>query len=366
MQPDVKNLQNFFSRIVYSSSNEDGRSELEALNLSETDHVLAVTGSGSRILELLLSNPKSVTAIDFNLNQNYLLALKICALKYLNNQTFLKFLGLIKSDSQTRFQLYQAISQYLSEEEKIYWNYNIRLIKAGLLFCGTWEKYLLILSKFLFFKRNTLHKLWNAKDLSTQIKIWESEWKGKFWKFSLKFISHRFVWKYIINEPGIYCVSNELNIFKYMEDCFDQFVHRQLLRESFFAQMIFYGQLSNKGALPLYLRNENLDIIRSRLDRIRIIQADLQTFLHDPQNAHSFDAFSLSDFSSYASAESYQAIWDGLCCVARPHARICERQFLVKYRPKNHHKIKFDYDLEKRLQIADSSFIYSFVCGKIF
>lgn len=365
MELGFKKSRDFFSHIVYSSSNEDGRSELTALNLSKTDHVLAVTGSGSRVLDLLLSDAQTVTAIDFNSNQNFLLALKICALKYLSDDDFLKFIGLTKSDSKTRLNLYQKISEYLPSDQKLYWDRNIKLIKHGILFCGTWEKYLYFLSKFLFFKKKTLHKLWSAKTLQEQSQIWNTEWKGFFWKLALKTVSQRFIWKYILREPGIDCVSKEFSIFEYMNQCFERFIQTQFLRDSFFAQMIFYGKLSSDGALPLYLQKHNFSVIRSRLNRINIVHADLNLFLNDPKNKNQFDAFSLSDFSSYASEEIYQKIWGGVLNAARDGARICERQFLVKRDPAiiTENILKRKVFLEKNLQNNDSALIYSFVCG---
>lgn len=71
----------FFHTLNYSSCNEDGLTELRALDVQPGDHVCCITGSGDRVLHMLLGNPDQVSAFDLNPAQNYLLELKISAIR---------------------------------------------------------------------------------------------------------------------------------------------------------------------------------------------------------------------------------------------------------------------------------------------
>ena len=84
----------FATSLNFTSSNEDGRTELAALALSPDDRVLCLTASGTRPLDLLLGDPGDILAIDINPAQNHLLRLKIAAFKTLSDDELYAYLGL--------------------------------------------------------------------------------------------------------------------------------------------------------------------------------------------------------------------------------------------------------------------------------
>ena len=59
----AKNLN--FNEITYSLW-EDHKVLEAALDIHEDDNILSLTSAGCNVLALLLKNPKSITAIDFN------------------------------------------------------------------------------------------------------------------------------------------------------------------------------------------------------------------------------------------------------------------------------------------------------------
>ena len=98
-------MKSFFETINYSSVNEDSNSEFKALNINKNDTVLCITGSGARILDLLIKDPKEIVAVDFNPCQNFLLELKIAAIQKLEYEDFLRFIGIMPCPD--RKQLYR-------------------------------------------------------------------------------------------------------------------------------------------------------------------------------------------------------------------------------------------------------------------
>ena len=57
-----KNLSEYLNRINYSASNEDTNSERTALQIQNSDTVLCLTGSGDRVLSLIVDQPKKLSA----------------------------------------------------------------------------------------------------------------------------------------------------------------------------------------------------------------------------------------------------------------------------------------------------------------
>ena len=87
-------MSSFGRTLNFTSANEDGATELAALTLRPDDHVLCLTASGARPLDLLLGNPARITAIDINPAQNELTRLKIAALRALSDEGVHAYLGI--------------------------------------------------------------------------------------------------------------------------------------------------------------------------------------------------------------------------------------------------------------------------------
>lgn len=363
----------FFSKINYSAANEDGRSELLALNLKPSDAVLCVTGSGARPLDLLLGDPRLVVAIDFNATQNHLLELKMSAYLNLSYQEFLFFLGIESSDSKSgraeseRWEIFlRNLVRTMSEDARVFWRGSREAIETGVIYCGTWELYMRRLAAAAFPRKKTLERLFMAQTLEEQYEIWSREWDGFLWRLTLRSFAQRWVWRWVLREPGISFVSRDFSIFEYLHQRFDHCARSILFRDAPYLWLMLRGYYSAQ-ALPLHLQKESFEVIRDRLGRIKIETKPLGGYLQDVRNQGSFDAFSVSDFSSYATITQHKEIWQGILKAGKTGARICERQFLVKFDPGEEIKSKIlrDKSIETRLLLADDSFIYTFVCATI-
>src|SRR3989338_1180287 len=84
--------KNYFDSLNYTIGNEDTMLELEILP-EEAQHVFAVAGSGSRIIPLLVKNPRFITCIDSSKEQLSITELRIATLRELNYDDFLTFWG---------------------------------------------------------------------------------------------------------------------------------------------------------------------------------------------------------------------------------------------------------------------------------
>lgn len=352
----------FFSKINYSSSNEDSESERLALQLNSEDTVLCITGSGARSLDLLIDSPKEIVSIDFNPAQNFLLELKIAAFKSLTYDQLMEFLGV--RTSENRVIMFDQLKLHLSAKALDFWQKHTHLIQAGVLYCGTWERLLKKMLKYSYFRRRKIKKLMTANTLEAQQKIWVSKWDNPSWRFFLRLLSSRFLWVTVVREPGAKLIPKDFNVKQYIKDRLDYMAMNFKLSENHYANLLFNGRYMKSCVLPHHLRPENFEIVRTNIERIEIVTASLIDYL--PQHRSRFSKFSLSDFSSYAPPEIYHSIWENIIFSAKSRAVFCERYFLVKRNPeKQFGSLQRDSTQEISLVKTDVSAIYTFGVGVI-
>jgi S-adenosylmethionine-diacylglycerol 3-amino-3-carboxypropyl transferase len=350
----------FFEQVNYSASTEDGQAEITALELKPTDRVLCITGSGARTLDLLLANPGSIVSLDFSAPQNHLLELKMVAYRYLTYAEFRILMGLEGSSSSLK--LFESIEKYLSPNSHGFWERNRDCIRKGVLYCGTWEKILRFLSYTKYLRTYHVDGLLEATDLPTQMAYWKKHWTGFFFKNYLRLLSNRFLWVKVIREPGARLIAPDFDVAGYLLDCLQRMANHSLLRENPYANLLFYGRYTNRCRLPLHLQLEHFETIRARIDRIEIQTGELASYLRESED--SFDAYSLSDFSSYATPENYDQAWQAIIASARKHSRYCERFFLVHREPPKEALLR-NKELENILRSIDHTCMYTFHAGSI-
>src|SRR5689334_10954610 len=100
------------SIIRYSSVWEDIELLYEGLSIDPTDDVLSITSAGDNVLNLLLKEPGSITAVDGNAAQNALLELKMAGIAGLDHAEFLALLGI--TDTHDRVNEYSNVAERLA------------------------------------------------------------------------------------------------------------------------------------------------------------------------------------------------------------------------------------------------------------
>lgn len=355
---------NFARTLNFTSSNEDGASELAALALTPQDRVLCLTASGGRPLDLLLGDPGAIVAIDVNPAQNALLALKTAAIRTLAPDDLYAYLGINPCDD--RLKLHGRVETALDEGGRAFWRDRGSIIRRGVWLSGRWERVLRLGALGNGFARGrAITELFAADTPAAQADIWRLKFDDWLWRGSIRLLSQRWIWTRVVGEPGGAHLPSSEACVQRLGGAFRRAAGSFLFRDSDFAWLIFRGHHKTGGALPLHLQRQNLDIVRERLDRVTIGIADLASL--DPATLGQFDAFSLSDFGSYCGQDAYDACWRGVLRVASPGARFCERIFMNPISPSDliASRLTVDAGLSARLAVADKAIIYEFRCGAI-
>ncbi len=355
----------FFKDLNYSSCNEDWRTEAEALRVGPDDRVLCVTGSGDRPLNLLLARPASVTAIDLNPAQNHLLRLKISAMRCLPYDEYCQFLGL--ADTNRREELFAPVRQDLEPESNEFWGKHRRLIRAGVLYQGRWERHFRRLARLsALLRRHAIRQLFSFDRLEEQRRFVRTRWDRPWWRLMYQVTCSRPCSRVLFRDPAFYRhVLPRMSVGGYLYDAMLASLDRCLARKNFMLSLVFRGRLSEED-LPPYLSGAGFDPIRRQLGKISIVTAELVGFLRAaPPGA--FTRFSLSDVPSFLDQSGFEKLLVALVHAAAPGSRFCIRQFLSghAFPAALQSTLACDERLERRLRSEDHSFAYRFLVGEV-
>ena len=350
-------MKNFFDNIIYSSSNEDGNSELRALQINQSDTILAITGSWSRSLDLLIQSPKKVISIDFNKTQNYLLRLKIAGYSYLNYEDFISLMWVYISTHS--LSIFERIKDKLDLETRTYFEDNEYLLKRGIIYSWVWEKINISFSKLFFCKKSKIEKLFDSKTIKEQENYWKQEFDTWLLRWLIKIMTNRFLWVHIIREPWARLIKRDFDVAHYMLNKLQHLIRISLLKENDFANLIFLWKY--KYSLPIHLQKEYFEKIKQNIDRIEIVDGYILDYVKDISKTKEITWYSLSDFCSYAEDDFYASVWENIVKNSINGTKFCERQFLVKQNPeKLFTEIKRNPLLEQEIGKTDKTFIYTF------
>jgi S-adenosylmethionine-diacylglycerol 3-amino-3-carboxypropyl transferase len=357
-------MASFFSLLRYSFGNEDWRTEEAALNIQPQDKVLCITASGDRPLNLLTRECEKIVCIDANYVQNHLLQLKAAAMRVLDYQDYLAFLGAIPGKG--RKQTLRLLLPYMDSQAAQFWIKNENMVAKGILYQGTVERLTFIVAKLLSLARGKkVKRLFNMDDLEEQKQFVREEWDNYLWRKLFNVLLNPVISRFIIQDPGLANVGSDIKPGTYIYERIHASLERDLAKKNPLLSLLMRGQVSREAFSP-YLTEVGTQVIKARLSSLEIHTADIIDYLESLKGP-TFDAFSLSDVASYISYPNFIRLLKNIIKTAKPGARFCLRQFLSSYEIPPHFQSFFirDKALEKTLEQQDNCFVYRFFVGKI-
>ena len=353
-------MANFFSRLSYSFGYEDPLIEDGALKLKATDTVLCITGSGDRPLHALANSPKKVIAIDANLTQNHLLQLKVAAMKALDFEEYLSFLGACPHPNRISV-LNKLPLPKLSQE---FWQRHKRWLKQGVLFKGHIERTCFFgASGLQMLLGKQINALFSFNDIHAQNIFLNTVWNPLPLRRILSIFLHPFFCRRVIGDPTLYAnIDPSIHPSTYIYDRMINFLSHTLARKSALLSFFLKGTVP-KEAFPLYLTKPGFMKIKPNLERLEIVTEPLIPYLTQSEE-ESFDAFSLSNIASYMNQAQFDELASLMYRTGRKEARFCLRQFLSNHTFPEKIPFKRDAALEERLSHYDKSFIYRSLIGQ--
>ncbi len=366
-EPDAIPWKKFSERISYSSCNEDSKSELEALRLGPGKRVFCITAGGGRVLNLLHDRPQEIIAVDVNPTQNYLLELKVAAMRALSYQPYLAFLGV--RQARDRLEVYQDLRPALSSAAAAYFDARPAVVRSGVLFQGSLERFLVHVARVLHVVRPFwIRRLFSFDNIAEQRHFLEG-WDTRAWRFVGETLCRRSFLELFSRDPGFWrFVPPEVPLHRRIFDLMHRYLCNHLARDSHLLQLVFFARYIYEPAMPIYLLPGSFERIREALKttQISIVTAPAAGALAGIANA-SLDGYSIADVSSYLSDTDFGTLMDEILRTARPDAQLCSRGIFVHrpLLPDHDRRVRRDHALERRLAFDDLAMVHEFLVGTL-
>ena len=353
--------------ILFSADNEDTRSELKAFGSIEDQRVLSVTAGGGRVLSLLVGRPRSIVAVDLNPAQSALLELKVAAMRALDHEGYLRFLGVRPSVSRLR--IYETLRSNLSSAVRTFFDRETKKLEAGILFEGRFERFIRVVSNVARLAGPFgFRRLLAAEDLDTQRAL-VARLETPVWRAITQTICRRSVLRLLSGDPGFYRhLPPDLPLHEVLYDRIHNHLRHNLLRDNHFLQIVFFGRYVHEPSLPVYLHAETFSAVKAALEKVEleIVSATMDEVLSERRH-DGYDAYSLSDIASYLEDDTQQRLFEKVIASARSGARICSRGNVIHRPPAPEHarKLERNPSIERELSRHDHSTVHEFVVARV-
>ena len=356
-----KNLsqKGIFDDIIYAQCWEDPTLDREAFKICSKDVVFSITSGGCNVLAFLLDNPRKVIALDLNPSQNSLLELKMAAFRIHDYKNLLEFLGV--TPSSRRFDLYKSLRPYLSCECRDYWDAQTAKIESGIIHCGRYEGYMHLLRKWFcrVMGKRLAAELFATSSKAERERLYQKKWNNLRWRFFTRVLLSRTVMTRLFDKAFFAQLEDSFSFGEHFRKIIRKAVVELPLRDNTFLAYILLGNYLDLQHLPVYLREENFEIIRRRLDRIECVCSSCEDYFATLPSS-SISRFNFTNIFEWMPAENFEKLMHETVRVAKDGAIVTYRNLLVpRSRPASIAKwVEPQKELAAALYRRDLSFIY--------
>lgn len=350
-----------FQDVLYANCWEDPGPDRTALAIQPEDVVFSITSGGCNVLTFLLDNPRRIIALDINPHQNHLLELKMAAFRELPYGNLLEFFGV--RDSSLRLRFYSRLRPRLTEQAARFWDARPQKISRGLIHCGRYERYMRLLRKSVIVplgKKKLAEAMFEAdEDRGQRERLFREKWEDGWWKLLTKVMLSRRLNSLLFDKAFFAYLDDGFSFGRHFAAKAERALIHLPLKQNYFLAYILLGRYYDEKSLPPYLREENYDILRSRLDRIEIITDSCQRHFSTLPDS-SLSKFNFSNIFEWMSPGAFEELLRETVRVARDGAVLTYRNLLVfrEHPPSLEADIHSRRDLARSLQAEDLSFIY--------
>jgi len=327
-----------FKGLVYPQIWEDPEVDMEALAITADSHVVAIASGGCNILSYLTANPARVTALDLNPTHIALNKLKLAAAARLPSwNEFYRLFGV--ANEQANIAAYDRwLSAQLDEKTRAYWEHR----RFGLgerrigIFAHNFYRHGL-LGRCIGFGHFVARAYGvNPRDLLRARSL--EEQKNYFATalaplFDRRLIRWALARQFSLFGLGIPPAQYEAlagagngNMAAVVYERLERLSCGFRIEDNYFAWQAFgrgYAQ-DAQGPLPPYLRRDNFETIKTRADRVEVLNRSFTEYL-EAQQDRSRDRYILLDAQDWMNDAQLNALWKEITRTAKPGARVIFR-----------------------------------------
>lgn len=320
----------YFQKLNYTLANEDTRFEVAVLP-EKLGHLAVIGGSGSRVLPLLSRKPERLTVLDVSQEQLWLCELRIESLRTLDYESFLGFWGYptrIASPNERR-ELFERLT--LSEDAR---EYLLQVFAErewrSLLYLGGWERTFQKLSRVVqtLVGTENIQEFFSQPTLAEQKRYIAERFPKRRWKMVLYFMANARIFNALLYRGSFPEKNFEGTFHAFYVNAFNRLFRQGLVRENYFLQLCFFGELRYREGLPAECDPVVFERGKQALatTQIRYVRGDaIENLAALPMRA---DFVSLSDVPSYFKGELESGFLEKIRPALNPGARVIIRNYV--------------------------------------
>jgi S-adenosylmethionine-diacylglycerol 3-amino-3-carboxypropyl transferase len=294
----------YFNALNYTMANEDTRLEYELLP-DKTAHVLTIAGSGSRVLPLFAKFPKKMSIVDFSPTQIALTQTRIETVRLLNYEEFLAFWGYPAKpmNPKTRKDIFEKLP--LTENNHKIMSQVFKSHSFGpLLYTGKYEKAIRTISKIIrTVLGDHIEQLKGFHDHADFMDYIYQDFPNFRWKMLVKLLGNSTMLNALLYKGSHPAKNINLSYAQYYEQLFNSLFRICTPRESFFLQLIFFGEVIDISGAPFEADPKIYWNMQQGIQQCDIQYYDGDLFEVIEQFDEKVDFVSFSDILSYFPTE---------------------------------------------------------------
>lgn len=301
-----------YNRCLYDFglSQDDPATELRALDLKPDDRLLCIASGGELPLSILAKGPLLIDAVDISLAQLQLSKLKLAAVLALDVEEAARFLGYIPCNKEQRLRQFSMVREYLGEPERNFWEDHLFVFKKGPIHYGRYERYFARfrqLGLFLIGGPEKLYGLFECNDIEAQRKYFDEILRSELLERLFKIIFHPRLYKRRgISEQGL-IHDGKQDIAQTFFNQFRNFCTQTLARENYLLQFLFLGNVIYYEALPFFLQERGMTIIRLRHSSIHYQNLSYSDIIRESPEG-TYNKFALSNVCDWLGEEAFSGL----------------------------------------------------------
>ena len=311
-----------FKGFVYNQIWEDPVVDLDALKLAPHHRLITIASGGCNVLNYLAAGPQRIIAVDLNPNHVALTRLKLQSFAHLpDHESFFRFFG-HANDKANRRVFDDFLSRRLDPETRRYWERRmplhgrrINMFARNLYRYGLLGRFIGVLHVVAKLHGKRLKDILSAQTPEEQRAIFERTIAPLFDNRLVRFLSRMPVSYYGLGIPPaqydeLVASSSDGNPVTTLRERVERLACDFPIAENYFAWQAFGRgyDVEGRNAVPGYLRAENYETIKSRLDRVEVLHASMTDFLAK-QPACSVHRYVLLDAQDWMNPEQLTALW---------------------------------------------------------
>ena len=329
-------FERLFHGLVYAQIWEDPEVDLEALALTPQCHVVAIASGGCNVLSYLTAGPASITSVDLSRAHVALNRLKLVAASRLPSwEAYRRFFA--EADDPANVAAYdRLIAPHLDGASRAYWEgrtihglgrRRISIFARNAYRHGVLGRFIGLAHAVARLHGVRPRDLLKAESLADQRRFFEEALSPLFDRPVVRWATERRLSLYGLGIPPAQyeALAGGRSMGAVLRERIERLACSFSLTDNYFTWQAFgrgYGR--GEAPLPPYLRREQFDIVRARVERVEVRLTSITDHLASLP-ASSRDRYVLLDAQDWITDLQLNALWQQITRTARPDARVIFR-----------------------------------------